>query len=290
MKGSVGLSFLLFLVIILGCEGQPEFTQLASGLSFRYVDQQEGNKPRVGDIMKVQMSHFLGDSLIFETKEGGIFINPITGAPPNLSEALKMCGTGDSVQIQMSLGKYGRMIQMPMSPKMDTSQIVTWNMRVDEVDNESTILARMRSEQLEKDEELIQEYIVNNNLETTRTDEGLHYVTLQEGNGQFPKLGDKVSVNYTLTRLDGTVLDTSREDVARANNQYSDRRTYVPYEFEIGTQGIIEGWNLGVPKFSKGGRGKLIVPSVFGYGVQGKGAEVPPNTVLVFDIELVDIK
>ena len=290
MKNLVSLTCLVLFTMICGCEKEAEFVQLESGLGFRYVDKLEGNKPRVGDIMKVNMSHYLGDSLIFESQDGGIFLNPNQGTPPSLSQALNMCGAGDSVQIQMSLGEYGKMISLPMSPKMDTSQIVVWSIRVEEVENESTLLERMTKEQTTIDEKLIQEYVVNNNLEPNVTDEGVYYLTLKDGNGQFPKQGDRVYVNYTVTRLDGFVVDTSREDVARANNQYSERRTYVPYDFELGARGIIEGWNIGIPMFSKGGRGTLLVPSEFAYAGRGKGAEVPPNTVLVFDIELVDIK
>ncbi|OEK05867.1 hypothetical protein BFP71_07045 [Roseivirga misakiensis] len=280
----------MVLGVIFGCNKTPEFTQLESGLGFRYVDQLEGEKPKVGDLMKVKMSHYLGDSLIYESSKDGIYLNPYTGTPPKLSEALNLCGAGDSVQVQMSLGEYGRMIQMPMSPRMDTSRLVTWNIRVDEIENESIILERLTKEQAETDEKLINDYIVKNNLEANSTEEGVYYVISQEGDGQFPKPGDNVFVNYTLTRLDGFVVDTSREDVARANNQYSDRRTYVPYGFELGTRGIIQGWNIGLQKFSKGARGTLFVPSAYGYDTRGKGAEVPPNTVLVFDIELVDIK
>lgn len=283
----VGLALVGF---VLSCEQEPEFFQLESGLKFRYVDQQEGNKPKVGDIMKVDMSHYLGDSLIYESESSGIFLNPNAGLPPNMIEALNMCGKGDSVQIQMSLGEYGGLTRLPMSPEMDTAQVVTWNIRVVDVDNESTILARMKTAQAEVDEKLINDYIVNNNLEAQSTDEGVYYVTLKEGNGQYPAMGSEVSVNYTVRRLDGFFVDTSNEELARANNQYSERRQYVPYTFTIGGPGIIQGWNIGIPKFGKGGGGKLLVPSEFAYGPRGRGAEVPPNTVLVFDIEVVDFK
>lgn len=290
MKKYRHIVWLALIGFVLGCEKEPEFVQLEKGLKFRYIDQQEGNKPRVGDVMKVEMTHFLGDSLVFESEEGGIYLNPNAGAPPNLSEALNMCGNGDSVQIQMSLGEYGVLTRLPLSPDMDTTQIVTWNIKVTEVDNESTILARMKEEQAEIDENLIKEFIVNNNYESESTDEGVYYVILKEGNGKYPVAGNEVSVNYTVRRLDGVLVDTSSEELARANNQYSERRTYAPYTFTLGAPGTIQGWNIGIPKFSKGGGGRLLVPSEFAYGPRGRGAEVPPNTVLVFDIELVDFK
>lgn len=290
MKKYIGIVWLVLIGFAFSCEQEAEFVQLESGLKFRYVDQQEGNKPRVGDVMKVEMSHYLGDSLIFESELGGIFINPNAGAPPNLSEALNMCGNGDSVQIQMSLGEYGVLTRLPLSPGMDTTQVVTWNIRVTEVDNESTILAKMKEEQSEVEEKLIKEFIVNNNYEAESTDEGVYYVTLIEGNGKYPIAGNEVSVNYTVRRLDGFLVDTSSEELARANDLYSERRTYAPYTFTLGAEGTIQGWNIGIPKFSKGGGGRLLVPSEFGYGPRGSGPEVPPNTVLVFDIELVDFK
>ena len=61
----------------------------------------------------------------------------------------------------------------------------------------------------------------------------------------------------------------------------------LPIEFTLNT--LIQGWQIGFQKFKAGGKGKIIVPSVYGYGTQGSGS-IPPNTILVFDVELVSFR
>jgi len=119
----------------------------------------------------------------------------------------------------------------------------------------------------------IQEFIASNNLDAMEVDDtGLFYVVSKEGDGDFPTVQDEVTVHYHGTFLDGSVFDSS---VARG----------VPATFPL--SGVITGWQLGIPKFSKGGAGKLIIPSNLAYG-QGGTAGIPGNSVLVFDVELID--
>jgi FKBP-type peptidyl-prolyl cis-trans isomerase FkpA len=77
---------------------------------------------------------------------------------------------------------------------------------------------------------------------------------------------------YKGYRLDGKVFDQSVNGIS------------------FGLTQVITGWTLGLQKFKKGAVGKLIIPSPFAYGTSGAGADIPANTPLVFDIELVDFK
>lgn len=290
MKGYRSLLCVLVLVVSFGCDTTPKFTQLESGLSYRVVDNTGGEKPKNGDMMIMDMDHYLGDSAIFvSNRETGYFLNPNTGAPPQLRDALVMCGEGDSIQIQMSLGEYAGLMRLPLSPDMDTTELVTWNIRVNEIENESTILERLRNEQLAKDRDLIDTYLVNNNLEAQATEDGVYYIISKQGNGKFPEVGNRVFVDYKLELLDGTLIDTSDEELAKENNLYDPQRKYGPISFELGGRGIIPGWNMGIPKFSKGGGGKLFIPSIYGYGARDNGT-IPPNSVLIFDVEVTDFK
>ncbi len=126
--------------------------------------------------------------------------------------------------------------------------------------------------QREQDERLIEEYITENNLDAQETTGGVYYVVEEEGNGEFPVFNSVVTVNYEGYFLNGFVFDSSYDN----GNPIT-----------LALAGTIAGWQVGIPEFSKGGKGKLIIPSAYGYGGYGSGV-VPPNTVLVFDIELVD--
>jgi len=120
---------------------------------------------------------------------------------------------------------------------------------------------------------LIQNYITENNLNAVEVDNsGLFYVVSKEGNGEFPNINNDVTVHYTGKFLNGDVFDSS---VARG----------APATFPL--SGVIVGWQIGIPKFSKGGAGTLIIPSDLAYGSRGNGS-IPGNSVLLFDVELIN--
>ena len=106
--------------------------------------------------------------------------------------------------------------------------------------------------------------------------DGLKYVDLVVGKGSLPKKGQTVRVHYVGTLLDGTKFDSSRD-------------RGQPFEFALGTGGVIPGWDEGVATMRVGGRRKLIIPAALGYGAAGAGDKIPPNATLVFDIELLGI-
>jgi len=103
--------------------------------------------------------------------------------------------------------------------------------------------------------------------------DGLRFQITNPGTGNPPKPTDTVRVNYTGTLIDGNVFDSSD-------------RLGKPAEFELDK--VIPGWTEGMQKIAKGGKMKLYVPPQLGYGDDGRPG-IPPGSVLVFDIELIDI-
>ena len=97
------------------------------------------------------------------------------------------------------------------------------------------------------------------------------------GKGPEAKSGDNVSVHYTGTLENGEKFDSSKD-----RNQ--------PFEFKLGQGRVIQGWDQGVPGMKVGGKRKLIIPPSLGYGARGAGPKIPPNSVLVFEVELLGIK
>jgi FKBP-type peptidyl-prolyl cis-trans isomerase len=102
---------------------------------------------------------------------------------------------------------------------------------------------------------------------------GLRYAIVSPGLGVVPKATDTVKVNYTGTLIDGSVFDSSE-------------RQGKPIEFALDK--VIPGWTEGLQKIGKGGKIKLFVPPQLGYGDDGRPG-IPPGSVLVFDIELLDV-
>lgn len=109
----------------------------------------------------------------------------------------------------------------------------------------------------------------------TVTDSGLQYVIVEEGNGSKPASTDTVSVHYTGTLIDGTVFDSS---VQRGE----------PATFPL--NGVIPGWTEGLQTMAVGGKTRFFIPSDLAYGERGAGEVIGPNSTLIFDVELLDIK
>lgn len=134
-----------------------------------------------------------------------------------------------------------------------------------------TFLACKKKEtQAEKDEKEIQAYISDHNLNATATGSGLYVVIDNLGSGAGCNSYSDVKVKYTGYLTNGTQFDQSTAGIT------------------INLQQVIKGWTEGIPHFKEGGSGKLLIPSALGYGSQSTGS-IPANSVLIFDVELVEV-
>ncbi len=112
--------------------------------------------------------------------------------------------------------------------------------------------------------------------QTIATASGLKYVDLVVGKGPIPKQGDTVVVNYTGRFTNGKIFDTS---VGKK-----------PFEFTLGQRQVIKGWDEGVATMHVGGKRKLTIPPDLAYGSRGYPGAIPPNSTLVFQVDLLKIK
>jgi len=97
------------------------------------------------------------------------------------------------------------------------------------------------------------------------------------GEGAIAAEGDTVLVHYTGTLTDGTKFDSSLD-------------RGKPFEFVLGAGQVIKGWDIGVSGMRVGGKRKLTIPADLAYGERGAGEDIPPNSTLVFEVELLEIK
>lgn len=123
-------------------------------------------------------------------------------------------------------------------------------------------------------QELLSKNVDEHGNKLQKTDSGLMYVVLKTGDGSTPKPSDVVVVHYTGWLMDGTKFDSSR-----------DKNKPLVYRLDK----LIKGWIEGVGIMKVGGKRRLIIPANLAYGERGSG-QIPPNSMLVFDMELLDIK
>lgn len=111
-------------------------------------------------------------------------------------------------------------------------------------------------------------------IEPTMTPSGLQFIDVITGTGDEARSGHNVTVHYTGWLKNGTKFDSS---VDRGD----------PFAFGLGKGQVIKGWDLGVAGMKVGGKRRLIIPAELGYGARGAGGAIPPNAMLIFDVELL---
>lgn len=131
-----------------------------------------------------------------------------------------------------------------------------------------TACEKTPEEQAEYDEKKIVEYLQENEIEAIRHESGLYYRIDELGSGSNPGSSSTVTVNYVGFFMDGKVFDINGSSTFSLN-------------------GVIKAWQIGVPLIKRGGKIKLFSPSGLAYGNRARQG-IPANSILLFDIELID--
>jgi FKBP-type peptidyl-prolyl cis-trans isomerase len=144
----------------------------------------------------------------------------------------------------------------------------------------TTLQERVKSKMIDKSRKNLEkanEFLKTNKdkegVQTTKS--GLQYLSLQAGKGKTPTLTSTVKVHYEGKLLSGKVFDSS---IARGE----------PIEFPV--NGVIPGWTEALQRMKVGDKWKLFIPPGLAYGERGAGADIGPNELLVFEVELLDVK
>ena len=136
----------------------------------------------------------------------------------------------------------------------------------------SSCAKKKAEKQAQEDHEIIVQYLEENNLTAISTESGLYIVIDDLGAGVDCNSASTVTVAYTGYYTNGIIFDQSS-----------------PSGVTFSLDAVIAGWREGIPYFNEGGSGKLLIPSALAYGKDGN-ATIPPNTVLIFDVALLDVQ
>lgn len=285
--------FALSIVSIPNAEAQKSkgYVQMEGGMEYKIIDDKAGDVyPDYGDYMEIHLNTVAGDSVIFDTRSAmgngepaplQLQQSPFKG---DLMVALTKFTEGDSAQVRIlvdSLIAAG----VPEAPwmKKNINQKLVYNLRVVSVTPKAIKEkqeAAKAEEQKTIDDKLIADYLAENKIVASKTASGLYVQMIEQGAGPFAKAGDKVSMNYTGTLLNGEAFDSN------VDPQFNHVQ---PFEFLLGTGSVIKGWDEGIAMMKKGGKAVLYIPSGLAYGGRSPSPKIPAHSVLVFEVELKDI-
>ena len=258
------------------------------GISYTFWKDKPGATAKFGNYISYFMVVKIGDSTLFAIKESKgdkamelLFQeNPQANKSMDPTEVIKMMSPGDSVVIHAELDSAAR-VNFPFAKANDKFEFQFALKSVMTQEEYQANLKASSEKSKIQDEKTLLAYFAKNNIKAKKTASGLYYAISKNGVGATPEAGKEVSVNYTGKLLDGTVFDSNTDP------QFQHVQTF---SFTLGKQMVIAGWDEGLALLNKGAKAVLYIPSYLAYGAQSPSPKIPSNSILIFDVELLDFK
>lgn len=279
------ISLALCIPVMAMSQTAKQYKKTETGLQYHFYKDVKGTNAIPENVIKVNFKMYTStDSLLRDTwKESGAItaFAQKPGYKGSLEEAFLMMSAGDSAAFLINADSmFEKAIRAPMPDFIKKGSNFKFIVKMEGVYTKEEYEAMVKKEEAElvgKEDKTIQDYMTKNNLKGVKQPSGLYYVQTQPGTGARAEAGKSVSVHYTGTLLNGTKFDSS-----------VDRNS--PFDFALGQGQVIKGWDEGIALMSVGEKGLLLIPSALGYGTRGAGASIPPNSILIFEVELLGVK
>lgn len=282
---AVAVLFILSVVLISCNSGNQKFEKHESGLEYKIVEKGSGDSTlKVGDVVSLNLSYEKEDgTVIFNSSESDRTYLRTISKPSHkggsFEDGMLLLRAGDSAIFRINGDSFLRYSEsygkIPAGIGPDDMLIV--KVRVLEIvgqEEYNEILSDRYHENEEVEMEILEKYLKNANITTSPTNSGLYYIEQKKGTGAQPKPGDMVRVHYSVSLIDGELIETSLDK--------------KPISFRLGLNQVIPAWEEGLTMMKEGGTATLIAPSRIAYGKEGKG-NIMPYSTLVFEVELVKI-
>lgn len=277
--------------ILLGtasCKSNGGFKKTKDGVEYNIVKDAAGNPAKFGDIIEYHMIAKIGDSVMVDTRKmmNGeaakmeLKANPSATKSMDPTEVITMLSAGDSAVIRAELDSTARKLYTFAKPT-DKLEFQITMVSVKTKEQYDADMKAKSDAQVGIDDKILTEYFAKNNITAQKTASGLYYVITKPGTGANAAAGQTVKVNYTGKNIDGSVFDSNLDP------QF---QHVEPLEFPVGQHQVIAGWDEGLTLLNKGAKATLYVPSPLAYGPQSPSPKIPANGILIFDVELLDIK
>jgi len=268
-----------------------EYNVTPGGLFYKYIEQGQSNKvAQIGDVATIHVEYRLGDSLIFTTAHINAEGEPVTEflkAPQyrgDVNEGLLMMKPGDKMEFKCIVDSLAAQTNATLPAFVKSGDFATWTITMFDLktaDEYKKAQEDHKSLQAQKDDEIISQYLKKNKLNYIKSPAGVYIVIHEEGFDDSPVKGQKVTVNYTGKLLDGKVFDSN------VDPQF---KHVQPFTFTLLANQVIKGWDDAISMLRRKSKATLYIPSPLAYGSKSPSPDIPANSILVFDIEILDYK
>jgi FKBP-type peptidyl-prolyl cis-trans isomerase FkpA len=286
MKTIQSFFYCAFAIILLAACSGESFKKTKSGLLYKIISEGKGPKLAPGNFVKFDVKVTQKDSVSYNSfgKIPAFTMIDSVGRPYDISEVFPLLREGDSVVIVQSADSIAKMQMGQMPPGLKKGDKITISIRVKKVFTDmASAQADFDNEiKLEKEKEIkeVETYIKSKGINAIKTEQGTFVEIITPGEGPKADSGKQVSVKYTGMSFDGKKFDS---------NVDSSFGHIDPLKVVIGQRGSIQGFEDGLKQIAKGGKAKLYIPSMLGYGMQGAGGAIKPYENLIFEVEILDI-
>lgn len=289
IKKSLLLATVALTFVMQSCK---EYKTTDNGLQYKIIVDSAGSPVELGGVAYVNM-RYTNEKDTFESVIANMGM-PIPIRVPDsiifkasLEEGLALLSVGDSASFLVSTDSlYKNIFRAPKPAEIKDGSMTTFFIKVvkaiskDSVKilenkmREDRMAADMKNQvQFQMDTVTIADYCKKKNIKAKRTPDGVYYVITKAVEGITLQPGDTAKTFYSGRLLDGTSFDSN------VGNE--------PFSVVVGFDQVIRGWHSGLMAMKKGEKATLFIPSALGYGDRGAGGTIPPNAILVFDIEVV---
>jgi FKBP-type peptidyl-prolyl cis-trans isomerase FkpA len=264
-----------------------EFKKTKSGLLYKIYSDGKGETAKKGQFLKFDVVEKIRDSVMYTSYGSMPQWAQVDSPRPvyNHSEIMTLLRKGDSavvvVLVDSLIRKSGG--QQPLPPYFKKKDKITLTFKVLDIFASETLLAADREAEQNKEKErevkAVEGYLADNKIKAEKTAKGTYVVVQTLGDGPQVDSGKQISVRYT-----GKFFPSGKTFESNMTGPGNE-----PYKFVVGQAQIIQGWDDGLRKFKKGGKGSLYVPAFLAYGQNPGGPSHKPFENLIFDVEIVDV-
>jgi FKBP-type peptidyl-prolyl cis-trans isomerase FkpA len=266
-----------------------KFEKAPSGMPYKVEKGPRQQKLAHGQLLKMHFEYTLKDSVISSTM-GHIpvyfALDTTRSNKYSFSEVMTDCYVGDKLFCTLSIDsmvKYGYVEYNPIFKKGDFLNCKVEFLKTfkDEAEQEKDFKQELEIEKKRQDK-MVKDFAAKNKLQPIYTENGIGIVIETVGDTAFKaNSGMQASVFYT-----GRIMETGKEFDSNVKNGVKAQ----PFSFIVDGKMVIPGWDEAIKHFAKGGKGKILIPAMMGYGAQGSPPVIAPYSNLVFDIEIADVK